>query len=230
METDYSDEVVHGQGLGGKTGGGRVLEEELFHSLSYVFNSELGLSGFITRSVENDCGILGDSVLLSERLSDVNNTLLEISSEVPLADIQGLILEKVREARVLGVDVLNSLVDSILTNELRRELEAIESGSGKRDGVVHIINVFLSPLFEVTHKSVEVMALGHVNSTVAVVVTHLVHEHEGHVLIINVKNQVRSLLEDLLGSLNVHKLIVDLVSLTSVVLVHQVQGVPSVVN
>jgi len=136
----------------------------------------------------------------------------------------------VGEARVLGVDVLDSFVNSILTNELRRELEAIEGGSSQRDSVVHIINIFLSPLLEVTHKSVEVMALGHVHSAVAVVVTHLVHEHEGHVLIINVKNQVRSLLEDLLGSFHVHELIVDLVSLASVVLIHQVQGVPSVVN
>ena len=129
METDNSDEVVHGKGLGGETGWGGVLKQELLHSLSYVFKSELGLRDFITRSVEDDSGILRDTLLLSERLSDVINTLLEVSSEVPLADIQGLVLEKVREARVLGVDVLHSLVDSILTNELRREFKAIEGGS-----------------------------------------------------------------------------------------------------
>lgn len=64
---------------------------------------------------------------------------------------------------------------------------------------MHVINVFLSPLAEVTHKSVEVMALRHIDRTVTVEFAHIVHEHEGHVFIVNVKNKVGSLLEDAFG-------------------------------
>ena len=94
--------------------------------------------------------------------------------------------------------MLNSFVNTVLSNEFRRELEAVLSVSLERDGVMHVVDILLSPLTEVTYKSVEVVTLGHVNVTVSVEMTHLVHEHEGHVLVVDVKNQVRSALEDFL--------------------------------
>jgi len=137
-------------------------------------------------------------MLLSELASDVFNSFLKVSSEVTLANHQRLFLKEVGESRALGVNVLDSFINTILSDEFSRELEAISSLSLKRDSVMHVVNVFLSPLTEVTNKSVEVVTLRHINSTVAVIMTHFIHEHESHVFVIDVKNEVRSLLEDFL--------------------------------
>jgi hypothetical protein len=66
-------------------------------------------------------------VLLSELASDVFNSLFKISSEVTLADHQRLFLKEVGESRALGVNVLDSFINTILSNEFSRELEAISS-------------------------------------------------------------------------------------------------------
>lgn len=137
-------------------------------------------------------------MLLSELASNVFNSFLKVSSEVTLANHQRLFLKEVGESRALRVNVLDSFINTILSDEFSRELEAIRSLSLKRDSVMHVVNVFLSPLTEVTNKSVEVVTLRHINCTVAVVMTHFIHEHESHVFVIDVKNEVRSLLEDFL--------------------------------
>jgi len=137
-------------------------------------------------------------MLLSELASDVFNSFLKVSSEVTLANHQRLFLKEVGESRALRVNVLDSFINTILSDEFSRELEAIRSLSLKRDSVMHVVNVFLSPLTEVTNKSVEVVTLRHINSTVAVIMTHFIHKHESHVFVIDVKNEVRSLLEDFL--------------------------------
>jgi len=137
-------------------------------------------------------------MLLSELASDVFYSFLKVSSEVTLANHQRLFLKEVGESRALRVNVLDSFINTILSDEFSRELEAIRSLSLKRDSVMHVVNVFLSPLTEVTNKSVEVVTLRHINGTVAVVMTHFIHEHESHVFVIDVKNEVRSLLEDFL--------------------------------
>lgn len=137
-------------------------------------------------------------MLLSELASDVFYSFLKVSSEVTLANHQRLFLKEVGESRALRVNVLDSFINTILSDEFSRELEAIRSLSLKRDSVMHVVNVFLSPLTEVTNKSVEVVTLRHIYGTVAVVMTHFIHEHESHVFVIDVKNEVRSLLEDFL--------------------------------
>lgn len=137
-------------------------------------------------------------MLLSELASNVFNSFLKVSSEVTLANHQRLFLKEVGESRALRVNVLDSFINTILSDEFSRELEAIRSLSLKRDSVMHVVNVFLSPLTEVTNKSVEVVTLRHIYGTVAVVMTHFIHEHESHVFVIDVKNEVRSLLEDFL--------------------------------
>lgn len=58
----------------------------------------------------------------------------------------------------------------------------------------------------------------------------LVHESEGHVLVVNVQNNAGASLVDSLWEVYFHKLIVDLISVPGVVLVHQVEEVPSEVN
>jgi hypothetical protein len=58
----------------------------------------------------------------------------------------------------------------------------------------------------------------------------LVHESEGHILVVNVKNDAGPSLVDSLGEIYFHELIVDLISIPGVVLIHQVEEVPSEEN
>ena len=58
----------------------------------------------------------------------------------------------------------------------------------------------------------------------------LVHESEGHVLVVDVQNDAGASLVDSLGEVYFHKLIVDLISIPGVVLIHQVEEVPSKVD
>lgn len=92
LETDNSDEVVNRVGLSAKTGRSRVFQKEFLNTLSYIFSTEFGFDGLVSRSVENDLSRVGDSVFLSEVSSDVLNSFLEISSEVSLGDHQRLFL------------------------------------------------------------------------------------------------------------------------------------------
>lgn len=65
--------------------------------------------------------------------------------------------------------MFNCLIHSILTNILSREVIAISSPHSEGNGVVHEIDVLLSPLLEVLDKSVVVMSLRQVICAVLVV-------------------------------------------------------------
>ena len=54
-------------------------------------------------------------------------------------------------------------------------------------------------LLDFLYFELEVLTRRHINGTVAIVMTHLIHEHEINVFTIDVKNEVGSLLEDFLG-------------------------------
>ena len=198
LETDNSDEIVNRAGFSAKTSRGGVFQKEFLNTFSYVFNTEFGFDNLVSRSEENDLSSVRDSVVFSEVSSDILNSFLEISGEVALTDHQRLFLKEVGKSSILRINVLNSFINTILSNKFRRELEAILSVSLEGHCVMHVVNVLLGPLTEITHKSVEVMTLGHVNVTVAVEMTHLVHEHECHVLVVDVKNQVGPTLENFL--------------------------------
>jgi hypothetical protein len=133
----------------------------------------------------------------------------------------------VLKVRVRVVNMLHGLIGTVLSNVLAGELVVVASGSGQRHGVVHVIDVLFGPLAEVTHESVEVVTLGHVNCTVLVVLFDFVHEHESHVLVVNIENEVGAALVDLLSHLGLKQLVEYLIGAPGVVLVDQIPGVPS---
>lgn len=72
-------------------------------------------------------------MFLSELTSDILNSFFKVSSEVPLAHHQRLILKEVGETSIFGINVLDSFVNTILPNELSRVMEVIGGLSLKRD-------------------------------------------------------------------------------------------------
>jgi hypothetical protein len=105
----------------------------------------------------------------------------------------------VAKVSVFGVDVLDSLVNTVLTNILRRESVFVGCCAGKGHSVVHVVDVFLGPLSEVANKSIQIVALGHVNSTLAIEVLNVIHQQESHILIVNVEDKGGTRLVDFLG-------------------------------
>ena len=71
---------------------------------------------------------------------------------------------------------------------------------------MHEVNMLLSPAAEVPHKPVEVVSLRHINRAVSVELLELVHQHEGHVLVVDVEDQVWSRLVDASGEVRLGKL------------------------
>jgi len=125
--------------------------------------------------------------------------------------------------------VLYGLVDSVLPNILTGEFVFGHSGRLERHSVVHVVDKLFVPYAHISNESVNVVAFGHLKSTILVESKQLFHHQEGHVLIIDVKDKTRSALVDLLGQVSLHHEFVDVVSLTGEVLVDQVEGVPFLV-
>lgn len=68
------------------------------------------------------------------------------------------------------VDVFDSFVDTILTYVFRWELVVISRGTSEWNSVVHVVNIFFSPLSKVSHKSIQIVSLRHIDCTIFVVV------------------------------------------------------------
>jgi len=80
VNTDHGHEAtVEWHGLGIKRAWRRVLQEELFHSFSEVLEAELGLGFLVSWCNEDGVGVLLDSLLGSELLSDSKDSLLDVS-------------------------------------------------------------------------------------------------------------------------------------------------------
>jgi len=90
LKTDNSDKVVDRAGLSAKTSRSRVFQKEFLNTLSYIISTEFSFDSLISRSVEDDLSSIRNSMFFSEVKSDVLNSFLEISSEVPLTDHQRL--------------------------------------------------------------------------------------------------------------------------------------------
>ena len=60
---------------------------------------------------------------------------------------------------VLGVDVLDCFVNSVLANVFSRELVSTSMAGGKRDSVVHEVDIVFSPVAEVADKAIKVVTL-----------------------------------------------------------------------
>jgi len=92
---------------------------------------------------------------------------------------------------------------------------------------MHVIDIFQIPLLHVTHKTVVIMSLRHIDSRVFVELSDVVHEHEGHVLVVDVHDQIGTALENLLGQFLVHEFIVSLIGFVSVMFVGKIERIPS---
>jgi len=169
-------------------------------------------------------------VSLSEIRSDSFSCFLEVSCEEFTVGVQTGVVYETFKFFALRVDVLDSFIDSVLTNIFSWERVSIRSSNSQRDCEVHEIDVFLSPLLEIPHKSVEVMSLWQVISTALVKSLDLLHESESHVLVINVQNYAWTSLMNALRQLNFHELVKHLISIPCIVFVEHIQEVPPVIN
>lgn len=100
------------------------------------------------------------------------DALFNFTCKVFIAGFQtvSIFTDQVSKTAVLRVDVLNSFINSVLSNIFRRELVIIASSASERHRVVHVIYVLLSPLSKVAHETIQVMTFRHVDCTVFVVV------------------------------------------------------------
>lgn len=130
----------------------------------------------------------------------------------------------------LAVNVMNCLINTILTNVITWELITILDWGLQWNSVMHMVQQFLVPATHISDESVHIMTLWHVNSALLVVWQKFLHHEEGHVLISNVEDQVWTALVDSLRKLSFHHKVVDMIGLASEVLVDQVEWVPLVVG
>ena len=71
---------------------------------------------------------------------------------------------------------------------------------------MHVINVLFRPVAHVLNKSSKEVSLWHLDSAVTVSLSDFVHEEEGHVLVVDIEDQVRATLVDFTGHFNSHHL------------------------
>lgn len=171
MKTDDSDEVVERLCLGAERRGSGVFEEELFDTSADGFDCELSFVCFVAWSKENDVRVVGNSVFFAERSSDAFDSFLQVSGKVAFAGVEGGAVsgKKMSEMAAFGINVSDSFVNTVLTNILSRELVAITKALSQRNSVVREVNILFSPVSKVTHKSVEIVTLWHIDSTVLII-------------------------------------------------------------
>lgn len=95
---------------------------------------------------------------------------------------------------------------------------------------MRLVDVPLRPLAEVTGEPGPEVALGHVDRAVGVKATHLVHQQEGHVFIVDVEDHIRPLLVNAFRQILAHQNIVLLLRCARVVLVDEVEEVPTEID
>lgn len=103
-------------------------------------------------------------MLFSEVRADLFNSLFHGGGEVSLVNKKVVILEQVAQGLSSGVDVLDGLVGSILSDILTGELESVHVGGVEGDSIVSEVDFGESKLLEVSDKASNEMALGHLLS------------------------------------------------------------------
>ena len=66
--------------------------------------------------------------------------------------------------------MLNCLINTVLSDVLRWEFIIVSGRASKRYCVVHVIDILLGPLSEITDKPVQIMTFRHFDCAVLVVV------------------------------------------------------------
>jgi len=130
----------------------------------------------------------------------------------------------------LLVDVTDSLINSILSHVFRWELIVSTNSSSQWNCVMHEINIFLCPASEVSNETIHIMSLWHGNWAVSIVLLEFIHEHEGHVFIVDVQNEIGSRLVDTLWEIWLGQQFKGIICLTGVVFVDQVEWVPFMIK
>ena len=126
----------------------------------------------IARSEKNYSLFFVNLILLPPFLSNVINSLFKFTCKKLVASHKriAVLTNQVSQVTVLSVYMFYSLVNTILADVFRRELVVICSCTSKWHCVVHVVNVLLCPLSEITDKPVQVMSLRHFNCAIFVVV------------------------------------------------------------
>lgn len=75
------------------------------------------------------------------------------------------------------------------------------------------------PKAHILDKAAEELSLGHSYGTVAILLSDLVHHQSGHVLVVNVEDQVWSALVNLPSHIMIHYVLEGIISLANIMLV-----------
>ena len=102
----------------------------------------------------------------------------------------------------------HSLKDPVLADILGGKFVPTANFRGQRHSIVHIVDILLRPVAHVAHEPIKIVALGHCNRAISVVLFDLIHQQKGHILVVDVQDQVGPALEDPPGELHVHHLII----------------------
>lgn len=108
-------------------------------------------------------------MLSSELLSNLGNTTFHISSEVSGVSQKMVVSEKWLKRFSVGIDVLDSIINTILTNVFSWEPKPIRVSLINWSSIVNVVHLFQMELLEVLHKSSEEMSLWHFESGILVV-------------------------------------------------------------
>ena len=107
-----------------------------------------------------------------------------------------ILADQVLKVRRSLVDISHSLEDTVLADILGGKFVPSAHFRSQRYRIVHIVDVLLRPVTHVPHKPIKVVPLRHCNRAVSVVLFDLVHEQEGHVLVVDVEDEVGPALEN----------------------------------
>lgn len=147
----------------------RVLEQELLDTLAEVFKAVFNLSLLVARCNINGIGALVDVVVSSEFLSNALDGLLHVGRVITGVGEEMVFSNKALKGSVLAVHMLGGIIDSILSNVLTWELEAIVVSSVERHSIVDVVHLLKGKLLEVSNEPGEEMSLRHCQGGVLVV-------------------------------------------------------------
>jgi hypothetical protein len=124
----------------------------------------------------------------------------------------------------------SGFIHSVLPNVSTWELVSFWSSSSDRNSVMHMINILLTPLPHILYKLIVVMSSGILDRGVPIERLNFIHQREGHIFIVNIKNDTRSLLVNWFRQIIFFKFIKYWFYISTLVLVDQIKEVISEEN
>ena len=108
-------------------------------------------------------------MLGAEVSPELLDAFLNVDGEVPLVDQQVIVLDQFIHRRILLINVLESLIGTILADILTRENKSVVVCGLQRYRIMAVINHGQSKLLEVANESCKDLAAWHVKSRLVVV-------------------------------------------------------------